>query len=133
MGDYVSKKFWALTIGAVSVLLLVGVASVVGLSWECKGYDCGRIYPDWKYNSRTEELSHCTTNAEVKGDQDSADFCCVCHRERNNPDPGYWGLAECLYYGPVNYDYAYNHAKFRESSGGGYYDIGDYYVYVYCT
>ena len=116
-------------------LFLVGIYCAVEATypdWICQGTP--QYWPDWHYNHDTGNFDHSWGQADVKGDQESADFCCVCHDEEINPDRDYTGYAQCDYYGPLWYDYAHNDASFwvRYDSQGPYYKDGELSVWVYC-
>jgi len=117
---------------ATSILLALTTSTATWPSWQCQGTPTET--PDWHDNDNSTHYPHGWGRADVKGDQDSADFCCVCHREAYNPDPGvYWGYADCVYYGPLWYEYAYTHVRFywQDSSGTSHLD-GETRVYIYC-
>lgn len=127
------RRFRTLLKAVPVLLLLVGMGGIVEASWpswECQG-EPNPVYPDWHYNDESKQFDHCWGRADVKGDHESADFRCVCHREACNPDPGWWGYAQCDYYGPLWYWYAHNDASFWVSSGGSYWLDGELSVWIY--
>lgn len=117
-----------LTIVVPIAILLVGIGCVEAgwPDWECDGTP-NPVYPDWHYNHETKYFAHSTGVAWIKGDHESADFRCVCHREGSNPDDGWDATAICYYYGPLWYWYAHTYVVYYENGD----PVGDSDVWIY--
>lgn len=119
------RAVWAL----FAACLVSTMAAAAG--WVCKGEQ--QMYPHWVTNTERSEGADVVGWTSIRGDQDSADFVAVCHKENGNPgDPEWDAKGICTYYGPVDYDYAYSHVNYYVNKGYGWEYDHDHTAYVYC-